>query len=251
MGGKTTIQQPAAPTAPSPAETSREAINAQIDALPRILQAQEQYGPQFSQQQLDALQQFGPEFAQTALELQKQFAPQFQEVERQVNPELAAASSTLADFLQSTDEQEFQRLLPGLTEDVRAAQSLRGLGDVSPLGAIDEAVQVQRLRQSLKDRRLNVALSTAGRTPISGLPTVQGQTGTNQLVQNISPESIFGAQSSINALNSSVYQTASSAFANQPGSILGQVAGGLGGSLVGGIGSSLGTGLGTAALGLI
>lgn len=249
--GNTVVQAPQAPQAPSPGQTAKEAINAQIDALPRILEAQQQYGSQFSEQQLQALQEFGPEFAQTALELQQQFAPQFQEVERSVNPELAAASDTLASFLEGTDEDEFNRLLPGLTEDVRSAQSLRGLGDVSPLGAIDEAVQVQRLRQSLKDRRLNIALSTAGRTPISGLPQIQGQTGTNQLVQNVSPESIFGAQNSINSLNSSVYQTASQNFQNQPGSVLGQVAGGLGGSLVGGIGSSLGSGLGAAAIGLI
>ena len=59
-----TIQAPAAPVAPSAGETSAQAIQAQIDALPKILAAQQQYGGAFSQQNLDQLNQFAPAFAQ-------------------------------------------------------------------------------------------------------------------------------------------------------------------------------------------
>jgi len=161
MGGSEQ-EQPSPPPAPSASETSAQAIQAQIDALPRILASQQQYGPQFSQLNLEQLQKYGPEFAQAALDLQRKFGPEFAAVERDLSPELAGAQSTLASYLSGSDEQEYNALRPGLLEDVRSAQSQRGLGAISPLGSIDESVQLQRLKQSLKDRRLNVALSTAG-----------------------------------------------------------------------------------------
>lgn len=250
MGGDNVVQPAAPAPAPSVSETSAEAIQAQIDALPKILAAQQQYGGQFSEEQLQSLQKYGPQFAQAALELQKTYAPQFAEVERSLSPELAGAQQTLANFLSSTDQAEYDALAPGLLQDVRAGQSQRGLGAISPLGSIDESVQLQRLKQSLKDRRLNVALSTAGRVPISSFPTVQGQTGTGQLVQNVNPESIFGYQQGLNNFNASVFGTQAGMYNNQVanqsdvfGTILGSVAGGVGGGL--------GTGLGYKAAGTV
>lgn len=250
MGGDTEIQQAPPPVAPSASETSAEAIQAQIDALPKILAAQQQYGGQFSEQQLQSLKQYGPQFAEEALALQKKYAPQFAEVERSLSPELAGAQQTLANFLSQTDQQEYDALAPGLLQDVRAAQSQRGLGAISPLGSIDESVQLQRLKQSLKDRRLNVALSTAGRVPISSFPQVQGQTGTGQLVQNVSPESIFGYQQGLNSFNASIFGSQADMYSNQVkgqgknpwGSVLGSVAG----SFLGPIGTSAGGALGGA-----
>lgn len=213
-----TSVQSAPPPPPAPqssGETSAQAIQAQIDALPRMLAAQQQYGPQFSELELSQLQQFGPQFAEAALQLQRQYGPQFAEVERSLSPELAGAQDTLANFFRETDDQEYERLRPGMLEDVRSAQSQRGLGAISPLGSIDESVQLQRLRQSLKDRRLNMALSTAGRVPISNVPTVQGQTGSGQLVQNVNPESIFGYQQGLNNFNASIFGTQSNIFGTQ------------------------------------
>ena len=202
MGGGGQPEPPQAPPAPpSPGETSAQAIQAQIDALPRILASQQEFGPQFSQLNLEQLRRFGPQFADEALSIRDR-----------ISPELREASRSLTDFLGGDDETEFNRLRPGLLEDVRAGQSLRGLGDISPLGAIDEAVQIQRLRSTLKDRRLNVALSTAGRQPIGSIgPT----TGTGQLVQNVAPGDIFGAQGSINAFNASIFGTQGNIFGTQ------------------------------------
>jgi hypothetical protein len=215
MGGgePAPVQQPATP--PSSGETSAQAIQAQIDALPKILEAQKQYGGQFSEEQLKSLQTYGPQFAEAALKLQKQYAPQFAEIERSLSPELAGAQDTLAKFFAETDQQEFDALKPGLLEDVRSAQSQRGLGAISPLGSIDESVQLQRLKQSLKDRRLNMALSTAGRVPISAMPQVQGQTGVGQLVQNVNPESIFNYQQSLNNFNASIFGTNANIYGTQ------------------------------------
>ena len=238
-----------APPAPAPSagETSAQAIQAQIDALPKILQAQQQYGPGFQQQSLQELQQYGPQFAETALQLQKQYAPQFAEVERSLSPELAGAQSTLANFLSQSDDQEYNALRPGMIEDVRAAQSQRGIGAFSPLGAIDESVQLQRLKQSLKDRRLNIALSTAGRVPISSFPQVQGQSGVGQLVNNVNPDSIFGYQQGLNNFNASIFGTQANIFNTQQAnssSPMGAILGGLAGSITGGIGTSLGSSAG-------
>lgn len=244
MGGDSVQAAPAAPApAPSASETSAQAIQAQIDALPKILAAQQQYGGQFSEEQLKSLQQYGPQFAEAALKLQRDYAPQFAEIERSLSPELAGAQQTLANFLGSTDQQEYDALAPGILQDVRAGQSQRGLGAISPLGSIDESVQLQRLKQSLKDRRLNVALSTAGRVPISSFPQMQGQTGTGQLVQNVNPESVFGYQQGLNNFNASIFGTQAGMYNNQVanqsdiwGTVLGSVAGGVTGGLSTGMG---------------
>jgi len=208
MGGTGTPSAPSAPPQPQPSgETSAEAIQAQIDALPKILESQKEYGPQFSQLNLEQLQHYGPEFAETALNLEQQYAPQYKEISDILNPEVGAAQRTLTSYLNQSDQQEYDALKGGVMEDVRAGQSLRGIGTVSPLGSIEEGVQLARLKSSLKDRRLNIALTTAGRTPISGMPQIQGTTGTDQLVQNVNPDSIFNYQSSLNNFNASLFNT--------------------------------------------
>lgn len=81
--GETTINQPPPPQAPppppAPGETSAEAIQAQIDAIPKILDTQREFGPQFTQLQLEELNRFGPEFAQVAIDLAREFGPQLAE----------------------------------------------------------------------------------------------------------------------------------------------------------------------------
>ena len=199
--------EPPATPPPSTTETSAEAIQAQIDALPKILEAQKQYGSQFSEEQLKALNEFGPQFAESALNLEQQYAPQYKAISDILNPEIGAAQTNLTNFLNQTDDQEYNSLKPGVIEDIRAGQSARGIGDISPMGAIDEGVQLARLKSSLKDRRMNISLSTAGRTPIGGMAQIQGQTGTGQLVQNIDPNSMMNYQSSLNNFNASMYNT--------------------------------------------
>lgn len=215
MGGDTP-SAPQAPSAPSVQETSAQAIQAQIDALPKILAAQKEYGSQFSEEQLKSLTEYAPKFAEQALELEEQYAPQYKRISDLLNPEIGAAQKTLTDYLTATDEQEYQSLRPGLLEDIRGAQSQRGLGAISPLGSIDESVQLQRLKQSLKDRRLNIALSTAGRTPIAGMVQMgQGTTGTGQLVQNASSSDLIGYQSALNNFNASIFGTQANIFGAQ------------------------------------
>jgi len=213
--GDSAADAPNPAPAPSAGETSAQALQAQIDAQPQILAAQKEFGPQFSQLNLEQLQKYGPEFAQAALDLQKKFAPQFAAVERDLSPELAGAQTTLANYLSGNDDQEFAALSPGLLDSVRAGQSQRGIGAISPLGSIDESVQLQQLKQSLKDRRLNVALSTAGRVPIGGINQVQGQSGTGQVIQGPSSSDLFGYQTSLNNFNASIFGTQANIFGTQ------------------------------------
>lgn len=246
--GDSAPAQPTPAPAPSAAETSAEAIQAQIDAQPKILAAQQEFGPQFSQLNLESLQKYGPEFAQAALDLQKKFGPQFAAVERDLSPELAGAQNTLASFLNGNDQAEYDSLASGVREDVRSAQSQRGIGAISPLGSIDESVQLARLKQSLKDRRLNVALSTAGRVPIGGMPQIQGQTGTSQLIQGPSSSDIFGYQQGLNSFNASIFGSQAGMYnSNQANSSspFGAILGGLAGSATGGFGASVGSSLGS------
>ena len=214
MGGEPSTPNNPAP-APSTGETSAQAIQAQIDALPKILAAQQQYGGQFSEEQLKSLNQYGPQFAQGVLDLQKQFSPQYKALSDSLNPEIAAAQGNLTNFLNQTDDQEYASLAPGVLNNVRAGQSQRGLGAISPRGSVDESVQLAQLKSSLKDRRLNISLATAGRTPIGGIQQVQPTTGTGQLVQNIDPNSALNYQSSLNNFNASIFNTQGNNFASQ------------------------------------
>ena len=199
-------QQPTPAPAPSASQTYKQAIQDQLEMAPEVMAATEKYGTQYT------------------------------ELQRRLNPELAGASQTLSDFLASNDNAEFNALRPGMIEDVRSAQSARGIGDISPLGSIDESVQVARLKQSLKDRRLNLALTTSGRQPIGTYAGATGDTG-----------SIMGYQSNLNSMNASIYGTQSSMWNQQQqgGNIMGTVAGGLVGAATGGLGTSIGTGLGS------
>ena len=199
-------QQPTPAPAPSASQTYKQAIQDQLEMAPEVMAATEKYGTQYT------------------------------ELQRKLNPELQGASDTLSSFLKSTDEEEFNALRPGLVEDVRSAQSARGIGDISPLGSIDESVQVARLKQSLKDRRLNLALTTSGRQPIGTYAGATGDTG-----------SIMGYQSNVNSMNASIYGTQAGMWnssMSQP-DVLGTIAGYGLGSFSGGLGTSLGKKLGS------
>ena len=246
MGGSDPVTPAQPAPAPSANETSAQAIQAQIDALPKILAAQQQYGGQFSQQQLDMLNQYAGKFAQQNLDLQKQFQPQYQALQYQLNPELKGAQDNLSAFLAGNDTADYNALAPGILEQTRAGQSARGIGAISPLGSIDESVQLAQLKQSLKDRRLNIALSTAGRQPIGQTMMAQNTTGTGQLVQNIDPNSMFSYQQGLNSFNASIFGSQAGMYSNQQanqGNPWGSILGGMAGSFTGGYGTALGSSL--------
>ena len=248
--GSTKVEAPPAPVAPTAGETTRQAIQGQIESLPDILAAQQEFGPQFAQtnltQQLQDLQQFGPQQAQARLDLQNQFGPQFAEALRREqeagSPELGAARTALTDYLSQPDlmtpEEERQA-----QQDIRSAQNVRGFALESGVGAQSELEKLTGLRQQLKERRLNIALSTSGRAPITGNSQFQGQQfGPGQLVQNVTPGNIFGQANSNFATQANIFGTQSAnAQANSGGGIGGQLLGAGLGAFGGAFTGSLGT----------
>lgn len=223
-GGGTTVEAPAPPPpAPSPLETSQQAIQAQIEATPQILATQQEFGPQFTQLQLDQLREFGPQFAQEALALSGEFGPELAQQTREqqaiLDPSRIAGSEAITSFLEQgpealTAEEERQ-----FTQDVRSAQSVRGLAE-SGFGAQDEFSKLTSLRQNLKNRFLNVALSASGRLPATGQATVGPSPqsfGPAPLVQNVSPGTFFGGQAAQNQFTSSIFGTQANIFGTQQG----------------------------------
>lgn len=256
-GDTTTVEAPKAPQQVSPLETSRQAIQGQVEALPQILQAQQEFGPQFAQQSLDQAGEFGPKFAQQAIDLESQFGPQLAQAtldsQNVLDPARGAGSRAIADFIGegAEDLTEFDRAR--IQEDARAAGSTRGLAE-SGFGAIDEVARLFGARQQLKSRYLNVALAASGRLPGAGGQTVGANpmANTGQLVQNVSPNNMFGAQSSNNQLAGSIFASQAGMFNAQTAANAQNQGGGIGGMLGSAVGIGLGAmtgGLGTAAAG--
>ena len=229
-------EPPSAPPVQNFEETSQEAIQAQIDATPQILATQKEFGPQFTQLDLDQIKQFGPQFAEELLSLQEQFGPRtaaaLREEQRALSPELALAQDELAGFFGQEGElspQEERQFL----QDQRASQGVRGFALESGVGAEAELEGLTRLRQDLKTRRLNIALSTAGRVPVQGISQQQqGQFGPGQLVSNVNPNQAFGYNTSIfgtqAGMAANIFGTQSSAASAQRGQNIGLIGAGIG-----------------------
>lgn len=205
------------PEAPSVEATSAQAIQAQIDALPKILAAQQQYGPEFTKQYLAETSQFAPQI----LELQRS-------LEAEYTPELGAARSVLEDYFKQ--EQELTPYEERQAKDTfRSAQSARGMAQ-SGMGAQEELRGLTALRQQLKTQRLGLAMQMAG----MGSPQTATLTSVSPVaqlgIQNVSPSQIFG-------LTQSNYQS-QLANLNKSGGF----------SASGAIGGSLGAGVGAAGL---
>jgi len=221
-GGAPQAAAPAAPApAPDPKETSAQAIQAQIDAIPKQLAAQQEFGPQFTQLELDNLKQFGPQFAEAGLGLSQQYGEDFarQMIAEQdiLDPSRAAGSKALTEYLQQGPGELSPEDLQKVQESSRAAAASRGLSQ-SGFSADDEVSRIFGARQNLKSQYLNVALSASGRLPAAstGSSTVNpGNTNSGQLVQNVAPTTFFGGQAAQNQFGASIFNTQSNIFGTQ------------------------------------
>ena len=254
-GGKKS--EPAPPPSPPPpqpvAERSAEAISAQIAAVPRILETQQRYGPEFTQLQLESLQRFGPQFAEEAIGLEEEFGPRLAAAtlaeQRILDPSRVAGSEAIAEYLGAGFQGLTDEELRIIEENTRAAGAARGLAE-SGFGAISEVAAKFGARQALQNRFLNVGLAAAGRLPAAGAGTVGASpfaAGGGQLVQNVSPSSVLGAQATKLGYTAGIYGTQAGIYgqqlAAQPPGIGGQIVGGLAGGLTGGFGQAAGMGL--------
>jgi hypothetical protein len=188
MGAK----KPSAPEAPNPLDTAKASIDAQLQALPDILAAQQQYGGQFAEEELKLLEKYGPRSAE-ALKAQTDI----------LHPETGKATDLLERYLSSDylDPQMEEQFLASS----RAATSARGLGE-SGFGALEEVRGLSDLRNQLKMQQLNVALSAAGYAPSAAQSASLSGIGQNRVVQNVEPSQIFGLTASNYGNLTSQYQ---------------------------------------------
>ena len=231
---------------PSISEQVSQAVQGQINVLPQILEAQRKFGPQFTELELEQLKRFGGQFAQEQVDIEGQVAPQLAEINREalsiLSPERVAAQDLLADFfsqeqgLSDTEREVIQ-------EQSRAAQSVRGLAE-SGFGAVEEVRALADFRNQIRQQQLNLALnSSSGVGTVPGLSMNTPNVSTGQLVQNVTPSQIFGAQNAQTGFNLSQQQRRDDLF----GGIIGAV-GTIGGAMIGGpagaaVGSSLTSGI--------
>jgi hypothetical protein len=167
------------PSAPSVEDTSAKSIQAQINSLPEMLKAQEQYGPQFTQQYLNEMKQYAPQI----MGFQR-------EMEAQYTPELTNARKVLDDYFQQNQEltpyEERQA-----KETFRGAQASRGMAQTG-MGAQEELRGLTNLRQQLKSQRLGLAIQMAGMgSPQTAALTTMSPVA-NLGLQNVTPGNVFG-----------------------------------------------------------
>jgi hypothetical protein len=207
--------------------------------------------------ELENLQRFGPQFTEAGLDLAETYGGRLNDLTRPeqaaLAPERVAGSDAINQFLREGPEDLDPTERDQFLQDVRAAQQTRGLAQ-SGMGAVDELKKITGLRQSLKDRYLNVALSASGRLPAAGGSSVASpNTGMQQLVKNVDPATFFGGQASNNQFGASIFNTQGGMFGSQAGmynsqmnnssSPLGSILGGAAGMLVGGFTGGMGAGI--------
>ena len=252
----------------NPTETSEEAIDAQIAAIPKILAAQKGSSRGFAQLDYENLKEFLPLYADLARGIQaKDIA--FQKANF---PEVGAATGKLTDYLQGQDlagqdagargdlSSAIDEYLNGedvfrpqqerqIKEDIRSGQLSRGqeqfgfsnVEEARGLTGLREQLRLDRLNTRLQKvnvenqlnmQALNTALSTAGRVPVSSGQQIQFQQP-GQLVQNTSPSQFFQT-----AFQNQAAQMSADKFNAEQQSPFGQFAGNVLGTALGVAGGS-------------
>lgn len=157
--GSTKIEQPSPPQAPSTAES----IDAYIAGLPRMYQAQLEYGPQLEAQQYQTALQYAPQYTALGLQqqmeyapqlaqqqwgLQQQYAPQYaaqqQQLQQQYEPEAYQAKQQLGELTQSMGTAPWMQ-----SQDLAQMQGMVTPGWMQEY-SVDEAPGMQAARERIQ-----------------------------------------------------------------------------------------------------
>jgi len=187
-GGDTTyVSQP---SSPSVGETTREAIQAQLETAPSLAQQEyaltSQYSPLYAQLQTQLQQQYGQQLGQSYYDMVSAANPYISAVEKQ------AAQDIMGRLGQSDEE-----LLGAYQREFGAAEANAGrLG--SPVGSVNMARQTVQAREAIKQSRINEALAISGKTPVTAAASIQPTTP-NMTGSYVSPamgmaSSVYGTQ---------------------------------------------------------
>ena len=101
-GGGTTIEQPSPPPAPSTAES----IQAYIEGMPAMYQAQLEWAPQLEAQQYQTALQYAPQYTDILQQSQMDWAPRLAEQQWQLQQQYAPQMAAQAQELQQAYEPE-------------------------------------------------------------------------------------------------------------------------------------------------
>ena len=172
----TQIYQPTPPAAPSTAE----GIQAYVDSLPALYQAQLNYAPKEAAQQVDLAQQYALPLAQAYQSAQDVLYPGTSALQEQL------ASAASSGMNQGAPDAVRQQYLDNYKANL-------GTNAGSFIGAQGTAQGLAQLDQSFKQYYNDLALSVAGRQPLS---QPQQSQYTNQL-GSYTPGQALGYQSSI------------------------------------------------------
>jgi hypothetical protein len=219
MGGKTTIQQPAPPPAPTLGGTIAEYVEAQ----PSLFALQQQQAPMEAQQQLELLQQFGAPMGQA-----------FQEAQRALQPTTTGLQEELAGIAQGGFAPLSGELSPEEVAQFRSDfRGALGRGAGSPIAAEAESRQLEISRQQREReatlQNLNLGLTLSGRQQLAQ-PQMPGFTSQ---VGGLTPAGALGFQQGIFGTQANIFGTQAQAATARRGQNLGFwgdiIGGGLGG----------------------
>ncbi len=202
-GGGTTIQQP---STPSIGATTRQAIEAEIEALPKRFETELEFRPKFAELDVETLERFSPRI----LELGRTGAREERALQEELFPEEVGVERKLGQqILGSIDEGIPEDVEGEFLERFRAEEARAGrLG--SPVGSVNVSRKLAGLSEGMRAQRVSEALSFANRVPVlgsTGVPRPQAQptlTG-----QTVAPalgfaSSIFNTQANLAAQQANI-----------------------------------------------
>ncbi len=162
---------------PSVGTTTREAIQAEVEMLPKRYETELAYKPKFTQVDIEALKQYAP----AVLGLQQEFARQEKTLQEELYPEAMAGERKLGTTMTGADltggfspeEEAYYK------DQFRSEEAVAGrLG--SPVGSLNIANKLAMLKEQRRSQRMGEILSYTGRTPVVGSQQFQPQVSAGQ-----------------------------------------------------------------------
>lgn len=183
-GGGTNIE---APTQPSTAD----AVNAWVNSMPQVYSTQMQYAPLQAQQAVDLANQYAGQYGQAMQKAQAGMYPETSKLQEQLATQAGQGmQSDVPDWMKQQYKSNVNAQL--------------GSNVASPIGADYMSRGLLQQQQDWKQYYNNLALSTAGRQPLTSAATP----ATSDYMSGYTPQSVMG-------FTSNTYGTAGNIYGSQ------------------------------------
>jgi len=149
MGSSTTIQQPAAPAAPTTAQNMSDYVN----NYPALMALEQQYNPQQAQLQYDISEKLGPAYAQ---------------LYKTTNEQLYPKTASIQEYLTGDAMSKMESGVPKAMQELYLDKLRAEVGDNAGSGIAGDYISRRIIGQSedYKNYYANQLLSLAGRQPL-------------------------------------------------------------------------------------